>query len=119
MSKKPIIQVESSLDESRQAWIYKAEGKLIGSQLCYEFLEEARDRVKEGVPNVVIDLADVTMLNSTGIGIIASLFNSTKENGGKIYLVGATEKSRRPLSATHLWGLLEICDSMADLPEKL
>ncbi len=119
MTKKPIIQVESSFDEPRQAWIYQAKGKLIGSQLCYEFLEEARDRVVEGVPNVVIDLSRITMLNSTGIGIIAALFNTTKEHAGKVYLIGATDASRRPLASTHVWDFLEKCDSLADLPESL
>jgi anti-anti-sigma factor len=119
MMKKPVLQVTSNLDEARQAWIYKAVGKLIGSQLCYEFLEEARDRIAGGVHNVVIDISGVTMLNSTGIGIIASLYNSTKEKGGKIYLIGATEASRRPLAATHVWELLKKCDTLDDLPETL
>lgn len=119
MSKKPIVQVESHFDEARQAWIYKAKGKLIGSQLCYEFLEEARERVQEGVPNVVIDLSGITMLNSTGIGIIAALYNVTKEQGGKVWLVATTEAARRPLAATHVWEFLEQCEDLADLPDSL
>lgn len=117
MTSKPIIQVDSHFDEARQAWIYQAKGKLIGSQLCYEFLEEARDRVNEGVPNVVIDLSRITMLNSTGIGIIAALYNATKAQEGKVCLVGTPDAARRPLAATHVWEFLEKCDALADLPE--
>ena len=119
MTRKPIIQFTATADEERRARIYQVEGKLIGSQLCYELLEEARDGISADVPHVVMEISGVTMLNSTGIGIIASLYNTTKEHGGKVYLVGATPSSQRPLSATHMWDLLCRCDSLADLPETL
>ena len=117
--KKPILQVTSNFDKERQAWIYVAHGKLIGSQLCYEFLEEARDRINEDAPHVVVDFSNITMLNSTGIGIVAALYNRTNEVSGKIYLVGTTDAARRPLSATHVWELLHKCDSLDTLPETL
>jgi anti-anti-sigma factor len=119
MTSKPVISYESSHDEARQAWIYRVQGKLIGSQLCYELLEEARDRIDSESPHVVLEISGVTMLNSTGIGIIASLFNTTKEKGGKVYLVGATPSSQRPLAATHVWDFLERCDSLDGLPDQL
>lgn len=119
MVSKPVIQFESAQDQERQAWIYRVRGKLIGSQVCYEFLEQARERIAAGVPNVVVDLSGITMLNSTGIGIIASLYNSTREQGGKIYVVGAEDKSIRPLVATHVWEFLGKCDSLANLPATL
>ena len=119
MQNKPIIQFEHNHDEARQAWIYSARGKFVGSDLCYQFLEDARENVAAGVPNVVMDLSGITMLNSTGIGIIASLFNSTKDINGKVYVVGASEATKRPLAATHLWDLLEKCDSLHELPDSL
>lgn len=118
-SKKPILQVTSNFDEQRRAWIYQATGKLIGSPLCYEFLEEARDRIDQNAPHVVVDFSRITMLNSTGIGIVAALYNRTKELNGKVFLVGTTDASRRPLSATHVWDLLEKCDGLGDLPATL
>lgn len=119
MSKKPIIQFEKKRDDARHAWFYSATGKFIGCEICYDFLEEARDNVSAEMPHVVMDLSGVTMLNSTGIGVIASLFNTTKAIGGKVYLIGATPSSQRPLSATHLWEFLEKCDSPSELPETL
>lgn len=119
MSGKPVIQIESALDQERRAWVYRARGKLIGCQLCYDFLEQARDRIDEGAPHVVVDLSAVTMLNSTGIGIIASLHNSTRKHGGKVYLVGTADKAIRPLIATHVWEFLGKCNRLADLPATL
>lgn len=117
--KKPMIQFDQSRDEERNAWIYKAKGKFVGSEICYEFLDDAREHVEQGVPNVIMELSGVTMLNSTGIGIIASLVNATKEQNGKVYLVGASEATQRPLSVTHMWKLLERYDSLEDLPASL
>jgi anti-anti-sigma factor len=119
MSKKPIIQFSASQDEARKCWTYVAKGKFIGCEICYDFLDEARDNITVDMPHVVMDLSGVTMLNSTGIGIIASLLNVTKEKDGKVYLTGATGAARRPLQATHMWGFLQTCESLDQLPESL
>jgi anti-anti-sigma factor len=119
MPKKPIIMVESAFDEARQAWVYRATGKLIGSDLCYEFLDEARGRITDKAPHVVVDMSRVTMLNSTGIGIVASLCTATDQVGGKVYLTGASRAVERPLSATHMWGMIVRCASLDVLPAQL
>ena len=119
MSRKPIIEFRSERDENRQCWIHAARGKFIGCQICYDFLDAARDSITAETPHVVIDLQDVTMFNSTGIGIIASLLNEAKEVGGKVYLAGVSSGVRRPLEATMMWSLLNISASLDDLPEAL
>lgn len=119
MTGKPVINYEAEQDPQRQAWIYKLSGKLIGSRICYEILDEARGRITADTPHVVLDITGVTMLNSTGIGIIASLYNTAHPLGGKIYLVGADDHIRRPLTATHVWDFLQNCGSLAELPDQL
>jgi len=119
MPSRPIIRIESRFDESRHAWIYALAGKLVGSDLCYAFLEEARDRISDEARHVVIDMSEVKTLNSTGIGIVASLCTSTDAVGGKVYLTGASGSVVRPLSATHMWEMLQRCDSLDDLPAAL
>jgi anti-anti-sigma factor len=119
MSKKPMIVFEASRDEARQAWIYQARGKFIGCEICYDFLEEARDNITEAMPHVVMELSGITMLNSTGIGVIASLYNTTKAVGGQVYVIGASDNVQRPISATHLWEFLKKGDSLKDLPAAL
>jgi len=119
MPSKPIIRVESRFDEARHAWIYTATGKLVGSPQCFGFLDEARERVGDEAPHVVIDMSGVTMLNSTGIGIVASLCTSADEFGGKVYVAGASGPVVRPFTATDMWSMVSRCDSLDDLPADL
>ncbi len=107
MPKKPIFQVEQSLDKERQTWVYKLTGKLVGGDLCYEFLEEAREKITPETSHVELDIAGVSIINSTGIGIIAALLNSTRGKSGKLVLTGSSESAIRQLKITHLWGFLE------------
>jgi|GEM_PF-5965390 len=119
MDRRPVLRVEHQSDDSRQACIYELKGKLIGSPVCFTFLEEARDRIQEGYPNVVLMMKNVTLINSTGIGIIASLYTSTKNQGGKVCVVSVSDKIRRPLESMHLWQFLTSCDGMEDLPASM
>jgi anti-anti-sigma factor len=119
MAKNPVLKIGSTFDDARRAWIYCAAGKLIGSEVCYDFLDTARGRIDDRAPHVVIDMSGVTMLNSTGIGIVASLCASTDKVGGKVYLAGASASVERPLTATHMWGMISRCESLGALPEDL
>jgi anti-anti-sigma factor len=119
MSKKPMIVFEASRDDARQAWIYQARGKFIGCEICYDFLEEARDNITPDTPHVVMELSGITMLNSTGIGVIASLYNTAKLVNGQVYVIGASDSIQRPISVTHLWEFLKKGDSLEDLPAAL
>ncbi len=119
MLKKPSFESEETLDSGRQAWIYQLKGKFVGTQECYDFLENARDRINEETPHVVLLMSGVTLINSTGIGMIAALFTSTGAQNGKIFLVTPSEGARRQLVVTHLWEYLKVVDTLGDLPNKL
>ena len=74
-------------------------------------LREWIDRlVDEGRVNVVLDLKDVTRLDSAGIGLLVAKFLSVKRRGGAIKLLHLTERIRRLLHMTRLDTIFEIFD---------
>ncbi len=115
MSKVPSFRVESSLNQNQKAWVYQLNGKLIGSPDCYDFLELARNNISDETPHVALLVSGVTMLNSTGIGIIAALLTSTKNRNGKLGLVGAGDTTRRQLEVTHIWDFVKNSDELDGL----
>lgn len=55
--------------------------------------------VADARPRVVVDLAQVTMIDSSGVGAVVSLFKRVKAQGGQMQVVGAKDQ---PLSVLKL-----------------
>ena len=62
--------------------------------------------------NVVIDLANVKFMNSSGLGMLISGFTTMKNGGGMLKLANATEKINSLLVITKLITIFEHFDSV-------
>jgi anti-sigma B factor antagonist len=65
----------------------------------------------EGKRNVVVDLSDVTFMDSTGIGVLLNALRHFTARHGRLVLVCPTERIMRPFQITGLTGHLTIFDS--------
>ena len=55
-----------------------------------ELRVQMRDIVADGVRDLVIDLAGVHMVDSSGIGLLISAYNSLRKVGGQLALIHAS-----------------------------
>lgn len=51
-----------------------------------------RDLVRSGVGEIVMDLRDTSMIDSTGLGLLLAAFNSIQAAGGKFSIVHASDE---------------------------
>ncbi len=68
----------------------------------------AEERVK-----ILLDLKDVTRIDSAGIGMLVSKYLSTRKNGGMMKLLHLTQHSDHLLDITRLTIVFEIFDDEA------
>ncbi len=66
--------------------------------------------VDEGRVNVVVDMQDVTRLDSAGIGVLVGKYLSVRKRGGTMKLLHLTERTSRLLHITRLETVFEIFD---------
>jgi anti-sigma B factor antagonist len=66
-------------------------GDLVASSVP-ELRPALRDLVRSGLRDMVVDLADTTMIDSTGVGLLLSAFNSLSKVQGKFAVVNASEE---------------------------
>lgn len=66
--------------------IYRLAGDLFGSAAGYAFQNVVRDGVAAGSRRVVLDLAEVTRIDSTGVGILVALMWSASRGGAALAL---------------------------------
>jgi anti-anti-sigma factor len=78
---KHALRYESRLDDDR-TWVWTLEGDLFGNAGGYAFQEEVRGKVGEGARRLILDLAGVHRIDSSGIGILVALMWSASHSGG-------------------------------------
>lgn len=98
------------IDESRTGDVTVL--RLKGRLEVEEGDEMLRDRVNELVRNgqvqIVLDLADVTRIDSLGLGVIASKLLTTRRHGGAIKLLRANGHTAHLLTITGLTAVFEM-----------
>jgi anti-sigma B factor antagonist len=71
-----------------------------------------RDRVhaleREGRRSILVDLGDVSYIDSGGIGALVQLYTELNEMGGRLKLLHPSWASARVLQITHLTSVFEI-----------
>lgn len=70
--------------------------------------------VEEGRVNVVLDLRDVVILDSAGVGILVAKYLTVKRRGGMIKLLHPTDRASRLLQITKLARVFEIFEHERD-----
>ena len=66
--------------------------------------EAIQSLIVDGASNVILDLASVARVDSSGLGTLVGNAKSITSSGGVLCLVGLTEGLRRVLETTNLAG---------------
>jgi anti-sigma B factor antagonist len=70
--------------------------------------------VKQGRKQVLLNLANVSYIDSAGLGSLASAFTSVKNQGGALKLLNLTNKVRDLMQITKLYTVFDIRDNEVD-----
>jgi len=70
--------------------IVKPAGEEIVAASIPELRSKMRGIVEEGVLDVVVDLSEVHMVDSSGIGLLISAYNSLRKVGGRLAVIHAS-----------------------------
>ena len=68
------------------------------------------DAIDEGRPNVIVDLGDVTLVNSTGLGILVSNLITLRRCGGDLKLLRVPKRIGSALQTTWLDHVFDLHD---------
>jgi anti-sigma B factor antagonist len=73
-----------------------------------------RDLVSKGKNKILLNLADVTYIDSSGIGELVSAFTTVRNQGGELKLLKLTKKVHDLLQITKLYTVFDIKDDEAN-----
>jgi len=86
-------------------------GRLVLDEGDAPFRERIESLVTEGRLDIVLNVHDVTYMDSCGIGALVEKFVSLRRRGGHLKLVCPTDRCRHVLEITHLLPIFEVYDS--------
>jgi anti-sigma B factor antagonist len=79
---------------------------------------QLRNRIKaalgKGKKNLVLDLGDVTRIDSAGLGTLVSSYTTAASAGGRVKLANLTKRFSETLAITKLVTVFEVYDSVED-----
>jgi anti-sigma B factor antagonist len=94
--------------DGRHAVVLAIAGPIQGGPDADDFQTRIRELVVEGRPNVLLDLAAVSYINSTGLGILIGGYTSLKRAGGTLKLLNLTERVESLFAVTKLNLVFEV-----------
>ncbi len=89
-------------------------GRLVFDEGDAVLREHINALVEGGRTHIVLNLLDVTYVDSCGIGVLVSKFVSLRRKGGDLRLVHVTPRSRRLMEITKLMDVFRIFESEAE-----
>ena len=114
MTTKPPFSAEAVDADQPNVQIWRLKGKMMGGTCCYDFLETVRDNVEKGQNQPILDMSAVRFANSTGVGVLASIFTSAKDADGVMHLVGVNDRVQSVLKVINLWYVVSTFDTMEE-----
>ena len=71
------------------------------------------DILKDGGKKIIVNLADVNYIDSSGIGELVSTYTTVSSGGGQLKLLSLTKKIQELLQITKLLTVFQVYDSEA------
>ena len=88
-------------------------GRITLGEGCTQLRELVRDQLSKGNKSILLNLADVSYIDSSGIGELVSAYTAVANQGGQLKLLKLTKKVHDLLQITKLYTVFDIRDDEA------
>ncbi|MCY3487566.1 MAG: STAS domain-containing protein [Bacteroidetes bacterium] len=106
-----------SVDEVYNAAVITLRGNVMGGPMGAKLQDTLGSLKEQGKLNVVVDLARVKFMNSSGLGMLISAMTTMRNAGGDVRLANPAAKIRSLLVVTKLITVFEHFDSVQEAAE--
>ncbi len=93
--------------------IIEISGKITLGEGSSAIRDAMRDAMAKGNKKILLNLSEVSFIDSTGIGELVAGFTSITNDGGSVKLLGLAKRVKDVLVITKLYTIFEIFDDEA------
>ncbi len=117
MVKNTLEAQSESIDDS--TCVITLSGNLFGTSRGYELQNEVREKISGGSTRIVLDLAAVDRIDSSGIGILMTMMWSASQAGGRFVLASIPPRVEKVLGIVMLLDHIDHAGSVQEALAKL
>ena len=93
--------------------IMDCSGRITLGEGSVQLRDAVRDLLSKGSKQILLNLGDVTYIDSSGIGELVSAFTAVRKEGGELKLLNLTKKVHDLLQITKLYTVFDVKDDEA------
>jgi anti-sigma B factor antagonist len=106
-----MAQLSIKEDQQGDVTILRLSGKITIGDGPVQLRDAVRGLLEGGKKNVLLDLGDVSYIDSSGIGELVSSYTTTNNQGGTLKLLNLTKKLQDLLIITKLLSVFQTFDN--------
>jgi len=90
--------------------ILDVRGRIVLGEEIHTLRDAVRNLVAEGKKKIILNLAEVDYIDSSGVGELVGAFTTVRNAGGELKLLSLTQKVHDVLHVTKLYTVFDIRD---------
>jgi anti-sigma B factor antagonist len=89
-------------------------GELVDRDECRELTQLLQAACDDGPANIIFDLSDLRIMNSTGLNVLIHSLTMARKSGGEALICGVSKKINELFIITKLNTIFQVLDTEAD-----
>jgi len=107
------VSMKATIRQVDSVVVVDISGRITLGEGCTQLRELIRDQLAKGNKRILLNLADVSYIDSSGIGELVSAYTAVSNQGGQLKLLNLTKKVHDLLQITKLYTVFDIHDDEA------
>jgi anti-sigma B factor antagonist len=107
------VSMKATLRQVDSITVIDMSGRITLGEGCTQLRELVREQLGKGRKQLLLNLADITYIDSSGIGELVSAFTRVSNEGGQLKLLNLTKKVHDLLQITKLYTVFDVHDDEA------
>ena len=107
------MSMKATIRQVDSVTVVDISGRITLGEGCSQLRELIRSEVSKGNKKMLLNMADVTYIDSSGIGELVSAFTAVSNQGGQLKLLNLTKKVHDLLQITKLYTVFDVLDDEA------
>jgi len=107
------VSVKLTTRQVGDVTVIDATGRITLGEAASSFRDLIRDLATKGNKKILLNLSDVSYIDSSGIGEMVSSFTTVTNHGGQLKLLGLSKRVKDLLQITKLYTVFEVFEDEA------
>lgn len=108
-----------TISEEQGCKVFHLKGRLMDQQQADRLMSALDEELGKGHSSVILDLADLQYMNSTGLNILINVLTRTRNAGGDTLIAGVSSSVRQLFLVTKLDSVFIITPDVAQAVAKI